>query len=111
MAVPTKHTLEEVLKDPNDKLIAVDMDGTLCEGEFWKDETETKPIMAMVDRVRDWYLRGAHIIIYTARRPELYAITMAWLIKYDVPFHGIAMCYKCGSDCYIDDKAIRPEEL
>lgn len=110
-ALSQKGELLETLKDPNDKLIAVDMDGTLCTGEFWKDEEEPQPIPETVELVKKLYLKGAHIVIYTARRPELYPLTMAWLIKNGIPFHGIAMTYKCGADLYIDDKVLRPEEL
>ena len=38
-------------------------------------------------------------------------MTLAWLIKYGVLFHGINMRIKPGADCYIDDKAINVEEI
>ena len=92
------------------KLICVDLDGTLCEGEFWGDG-EPKPIQVAIDYVTSAYFSGAHIIIYTARLPKYYAITHAWLIKHGVPFHGIAMQMKPGADEYWDDKAINIKEL
>jgi uncharacterized HAD superfamily protein len=97
--------MEKILKNPNDKLIAIDLDGVLCEGEFWGDG-EPVPIPEMITSVREWYVKGAHIIIYTARQPKYYAVTLAWLIKHEVPFHGIAMFVKPGADIYIDDKCI-----
>ena len=101
----------EILKNPNDKVLAIDLDGVLCEGEFW-GEGEPKPKQDMIDRVWKWYKQGAHIIIYTARQPRYYAVTLAWLIKYEVPFHGIAMLYKPGADCYvIDDKGINSADV
>ena len=102
--------LQEILKNPNDKLIAVDLDGTLCEGEFW-GEGEPKPKQEVIDLVWKIYKKGAHIIIYTARQPKYYATTLAWLIKHEVPFHGVAMFYKPGADCYIDDKGVHLEQF
>ncbi len=32
----TTKEAQALLKNPNDKLIAVDMDGVLCHGEPWK---------------------------------------------------------------------------
>jgi 3-deoxy-D-manno-octulosonate 8-phosphate phosphatase KdsC-like HAD superfamily phosphatase len=42
-----KNKLKEILKNPKGKLIAVDLDGTLSEGEWWglENEPEPKPIM------------------------------------------------------------------
>lgn len=105
-----KNDLLEILKNPNDKVIAVDLDGTLCEGEFWGTE-EVEPKKEMIAKVWEWYKKGAHIIIYTARQPRYYSITLAWLLKNEVPFHGIAMLYKPGADLYLDDKAINIEDI
>lgn len=106
-----KEKLRAVLENPNDKVICVDLDGTLCEGEFWGTEGEPKPKNDMIGKVWDWYKKGAHIIIYTARQPAWYPHTHAWLLKYGVPFHGIAMTMKPGADIYIDDKAIHPDDI
>ena len=105
-----KTDLQKMLEMPNDKLIAVDLDGVLCRGEFW-GEGEPEPIPEMIERVREWYIKGAHIVIYTARQPAHYAATHAWLIKHGVYFHGIAMLMKPGADVYIDDKALHLEDL
>lgn len=105
-----KKDLLEILKNPNDKLIAIDLDGTLCEGEFWSD-TDPAPIEWMRDLVWKWYKAGAHIIIYTARQPRHYSVTHAWLVKNEIPFHGIVMQHKPGADVYIDDKVIDPEDI
>lgn len=84
------------------KRIAVDLDETLCHGKFW--EGEPIPIPEMIDRVWKWYKDGATILIYTARQPRYYFETLAWLIKHDVPFHGIAMPIKPSADYYIDSR-------
>lgn len=103
-----KQKLFDHLKNPNDKVIVIDLDGTLCEG---KQEEDPTPIKEMIDLVWEWYLGGGHIIIYTARQPRYYAITQAWLIKNNVPFHGIAMAMKPRADVYIDNRALNVEDV
>ena len=103
--------LQEILKNPNDKLIAVDLDGTLSEGECWNEKDEPKPIKEMIDFVNSLYMKGGHIVIYTARFPSMYQMTLAWLIKHGVLFHGINMRVKIGADIYIDDKAINIKDI
>ncbi len=105
-----KEKLLEILKNPNDKLIAVDMDGVLCSGEFWGDK---KPIpnLKVIKYFNNLYKKGAHVIIYTARNPKWYALTQIWLDEYGVMYHGIAMMKKIGADLYIDDRAINIEDL
>lgn len=105
-----KEQLVQIMKQPNDKLVCVDLDGTLCHGEFWGDK-DPDPETEMIAYVKKLYRSGAHIVIYTARQPEYYAVTLAWLIKHGVPFHGIAMFVKPGADVYIDDKGMHPSEL
>ena len=105
-----KDKLLQILKDPNDKVIAIDMDGVLCEGEFW-GEGEPIPKQDVIDKVWVWYKKGAHIFIYTARQPIYYPETHAWLIKHKVPFHGIVMMMKPGADIYIDDKALNLDDI
>ncbi len=105
-----KEKLLKILENPVNKLLAIDLDGTLCEGQFW-GEGEPEPKQEMIDKVWEWYKKGAHIIIYTARAPKYYPQTLAWLVKYEVPFHGIAMQVKIGADCYLDDKALNIEDV
>jgi len=105
-----KQELFKNLKHPNNKLIAIDMDGVICKGEFWGDG-DPEPVKEMIEQIWKWYKGGAHIIIYTARQPRHYAITQAWLVKNEVPFHGIVMQIKIGADVYIDDKALNVEDI
>ncbi|GAG56375.1 unnamed protein product [marine sediment metagenome] len=99
----------DILKSPANKLIAVDLDGTLCEGKFWK--SEPSPKTEMINFVNELYKKGAHIIIMTARFPKDYEITLEWLNKFKVLFHGISMRIKIGADVYIDDKSINPNDI
>lgn len=108
-----KNKLIEILKNPDNKLICVDMDGTLCKGEYWHtgDEGEPEPVLEMIKIVNNLYIKGAHIIIWTARTPDAYYATQKWLIKNEVKYHGISMQRKCGADLYIDDKALHVEDV
>lgn len=85
------------------------MDGTLCTGRM--EEVEPEPIMPMIENVREWYKKGAHIIIFTGRPGTAYNHTVSWLIKYNVPFHGLAMRIKPGADVYIDNRALNHEDV
>lgn len=105
-----KEKLFDVLKSPNNKLIAVDLDGTLCHGEFWGEE-EPQPILEHIDYIWELYKKGAHIIIYTARDPRYFIQTNAWLMKHNVPFHGITMQKKIGASLYIDDKSLNIDDV
>lgn len=102
--------MNEILEKPNDKLICVDMDGTLCEGEFWHIGNEPTPIQKNIDFVNHLYQKGAHIIIWSARAPVFYPETHGWLISHQVKFHGIMM-NKGGADLYIDDKCINIKDI
>lgn len=104
-------TPREVLENPEGKLICIDMDGTLCEGESW-GHGYNKPYRERIAWFNEnLYNKGAHIIIYTARFPEMYAKTAAWLLKYGMRYHGIAMMKKPGADCYIDDRVINVNDI
>jgi len=106
-----KKELLDILKNPNDKLIAVDLDGTLSEGSCWNITDDPEPIPKMIDFINSLYIKGAHIVIYTARQPNMYQMTLAWLIKHNVYFHGINMRVKIGADLYIDDKSLNIDDL
>lgn len=103
--------LKDILKNPNDKLIAVDLDGTISQGECWNIADEPDPIYPMIDFINSLYRKGAHIVIYTARMPDMYQMTLAWLVKHGVLFHGINMRVKPGADLYIDDKALHIDDI
>lgn len=109
----TKEALYKVLENPNDQLIAVDMDGTLCLGEWWgrPEDPEPVPNEPILKLVNELYMRGAHIVLYTARQPRMYPATHAWLVKHGVPFHGICMTMKPGADLYLDDKTLNTHDL
>lgn len=103
--------LIDIIKNPQGKLFAVDLDGTLSEGTFWGAE-EPKPIQERIDWLWEKiYKRGGHVIIWTARDPRWYMETRSWLVKHNVPYHGITMQKKIGADVYIDDKALNIDDI
>jgi hypothetical protein len=91
------------------KIYAFDLDWTLCTGK--PREWECTPIQYRIDRVNDLYKKWQVILIYTARHPEYYQDTLAWLIKHWVYFHWLNMWRKPWADFYIDDKAISDKDF
>lgn len=106
----TKQECLDVINNPSGKLICVDMDGTLCKGESW-GHGYSEPYRDRIEFINNLYNNGANLIIYTARFPEMYAKTAAWLTKYGVRYHGIAMGKKPGATIYIDDRALNAEDV
>jgi len=107
-----KTELLEILEHPKGRIICVDMDMTLCNGIWWgHDDPDPEPIKEMVDFVDKLAHKEACIIIYSARQPELYPETLAWLIKHRVHFTGICLGVKPAASVYIDDRALNPEDL
>ena len=108
-----KEKLLGILAKPKGKLIAIDIDGCVCHGEWWgrKGEKEPVPDMEFIEYVNWLYNKGAHIVFYTSRNPKLYAETAAWLDKYGVMYHGIMMKRKPGASVYIDDKALNIDDI
>lgn len=102
--------LLQTLANPKRKVIAVDLDGTLCEGEYW-GEGIPEPKREIIKQIDDLYMAGAIIIIYTARRPEYARETYAWLDLYGVLYHGVMMQKKPGADVYIDDKSLNVDHI
>lgn len=89
-------------------IIAVDLDGTLCEGRFWDEECT--PIISRIRAINDLYKKGYKIIIHTARHRDYYKETEAWLIKNGVYYTCLSMG-KLTADLYIDDRAMNILEL
>ena len=97
-----------------EKLIAVDLDKTLTNSDSWSEEEclTAEPRLDIIEKVRKLYFQRNHIIIYTARPESFRHATEYWLRKNGVTYHAIVMSNnKMGADIYIDDRAMRPEEL
>jgi hypothetical protein len=106
-------TPQQILKNPKDQLIAVDIDGVLTDGcECWTQESclVATPNQKVIDYVNDLYNKGAHIIIYTARKENMRQETEFWLRKHQVRKHGLTM-EKQGMDLLLDDKCININDI
>jgi len=93
-----------------DKLVCIDLDGTLCVGDCWTEESclTAKPIQKAIDKNNEMYVGGAHILIYTARPEWFRNETEYWLRKHKVRYHALVMGNnKVGADYYVDDKIIK----
>jgi len=88
----------------------VDIDGVLTietEGYTAKDFSKRTPNLKAINFVKDLFLKGHRIILFTARKSTdkgVVEATKAWLEKHDVLYHEL--CFdKPIADIYIDDKA------
>ena len=92
--------------------VNIDFDHTITERttDEYLPPREQTPNMDVVEKMWESYFAGKTIIIWTARpwrdAGELAGVLTMW----DVPFHGLMMA-KGGSDKYVDDKSIRPDEF
>ena len=93
------------------KVIAVDLDGTLCTGVAWDEKSclKAKPIEENIKEVNRLH-KTNFIFIWTARRDNLIPATLEWLRRNNVSYMAISN-KKASSDIYVDDRAIRPNEL
>lgn len=96
--------------DKDKKVYAIDLDWTLCEWQF-RGEWEPKPSLDRIEKINKLYKEWNIILICTARNPQWYAVTLAWLIKYWVMFHWLNCQYKSWADIYVDDKAIKDTDF
>jgi hypothetical protein len=102
--------LDGDLVDKAEKL-CVDFDNTLTTGNvaYWRDE-RPGPDRAMINRVNRHYFAGGTVIVWTARPWDEAGRIAGHLAEWGVRYHGIR-CNKGSADLYLDDKAVRPEEV
>jgi capsule biosynthesis phosphatase len=109
-----------------DKVLVVDIDGTLCPIKGSNQSYGTLPVEPMlVDRLRNLAAEGWHIILQTSRGMRTYdgnaglisrhvlPTLLTWLEENAVPYHEIHVGKPwAGHDgFYIDDRAVRPREF
>ena len=99
----------------NNKIIAVDFDGTLCENN-WPGIGE--PRQAVIDYVLDQQRQGAKLILWTNRTGKRLGEAVNWCSGHGIEFDALnanlpEMIEAFGNDCrkvfaneYIDDRAI-----
>ena len=106
------------------KKIVIDLDDTISKTYDGKYEL-SKPIMPIIEKLRELKSKGYDIIIYSSRNMRTYnrnvgeinvhtlPIILDFLKKYDVPHDEVIVGKPwCGfGGFYVDDKAIRPSEF
>jgi capsule biosynthesis phosphatase len=109
-----------------ERVIVMDLDGTLCErkreGESYAD---VPPRREVVEQLRCYRSQGFHIVIATSRNMRTFdgnvgkintttlPVILEWLKKHDVPYDElhVGKPWQGRGGFYVDDKAIRPDEF
>lgn len=92
------------LRNLREKVIAVDIDGTICTEERTFDRPLAKPLDRAVDAIKMLKQNGNTIILWTARGWEQYKVTKHWLDENGVVYDQILMG-KPQVAVIIDDRA------
>ena len=106
------------------KRLIFDLDDTLCTTQNG-DYANAQPITEVVEKLKEYHRQGFTIIINTSRNMRTYQgnigainkntlpIIIDWLRRHDIPYHELYVGKPwCGFEgFYVDDKAIRPDEL
>lgn len=106
------------------KRLIFDLDDTLCTTQNG-DYANAQPITEVVEKLREYHRQGFTIIINTSRNMRTYQgnigainkntlpIIIDWLARHDIPYDELYVGKPwCGFEgFYVDDKAIRPDEL
>lgn len=106
------------------KRLIFDLDDTLCTTQNG-DYANAQPITEVVEKLREYHRQGFTIVINTSRNMRTYQgnigainkntlpIIIDWLGRHDIPYDELYVGKPwCGFEgFYVDDKAIRPDEL
>lgn len=84
-------------------VIAVDLDGIICQEARLRDYANSQPIKQNIDKVNKLYDLGYTVIIHTARLELDRIVTTYWLKKHNLKYTALVM-EKLRADYYIDDK-------
>jgi len=88
-------------------VIAIDIDGTICEECKTFDRFLAKPIEKAKFVVNKLYEEGNTILLFTARSWSEYRITKEWLKIHEFNYHELIMG-KPFYNVFIDDRAMLP---
>ena len=106
------------------KRLIFDLDDTLCTTQNG-DYANAQPITEVIEKLREYHRQGFTIVINTSRNMRTYQgnigainkntlpIIIDWLARHDIPYDVLYVGKPwCGFEgFYVDDKAIRPDEL
>ena len=106
--------------------IIFDIDGTICPIKKQDEKYEDLiPYESMVNKLRKLKSKGFKIILFTSRNMRTFNNDIAkineytkpvlkeWLSKWDIPYDELVIGkpWPGKNGFYVDDKAIRPDEL
>ena len=91
------------------KVIAVDMDGCLCEEKKTFEKSLAEPKQDIINIINLLYNSNT-IVIYTARSWLEYKMTEDWLKKNNVKYNFL-VCGKYPYDVLIDDRVLNVEDV
>lgn len=106
------------------KRLIFDLDDTLCTTQNG-DYANAQPITEVIEKLKEYHRQGFTIVINTSRNMRTYQgnigainkntlpIIIDWLRRHDIPYDELYVGKPwCGFEgFYVDDKAIRPDEL
>ena len=106
------------------KRLIFDLDDTLCTTQNG-DYANAQPITEVIEKLKEYYRQGFTIVINTSRNMRTFQgnigainkntlpIIIDWLGRHDIPYDELYVGKPwCGFEgFYVDDKAIRPDEL
>ena len=87
-----------------DKVIVVDLDGTVCTIE--EDYSRCQPMPGSIDALRTIRQKGYKVYIYTGRHINHFELTTRWLERNGVEYDHIVFG-KPPAKYYVDDKGIQ----
>lgn len=87
------------------KTFIFDMDGVICKEGPTFERSMAEPIGEAIAIIKELYVAGNVIIIFTARSWSEYKMTHTWLVRHAVFFHQL-ICGKPIGDYWIDDRAL-----
>lgn len=88
---------------PNDKIIAIDIDGTICSVE--EDYSKCILMPGCLEALTHIRNQGYLIFLHTGRHINNFEITVSWLKENNVIYDNIVFG-KPPAKYYIDDRAI-----
>jgi len=97
------------------KIMCIDVDGTICEDIFNEDShlyPTAKIIPGSLEQINKWYDEGNHITFFTAREEKDREVTIKWLDDHGFKYHGLVMgkprCLNDQSEyVWIDNRKVR----
>jgi len=109
-----KMNVAPINKKSEIKTICCDIDGVIAAIEPTNDYNLSKPREEIITHIRQLYQQGHHIILFTARGTmtgiDWRAVTEKQMKEWGVPYHELHFG-KPAADYYIDDRALRDDEL